>query len=94
MQHIYILAEPVSLAAGLMSFVILIGLHDGSSGPIKLHTPPYKIAARVLDACTCNFLEGIGTISPKDNPNLVLIGEDVISGGVTYVFTPAFSGGY
>lgn len=74
---------------------ILIELHGGSLGPTKLHASPQKTAESVLDACTCKFGRGDGTLSPKDKPNLILIDNDVISGGVTYVFTPVCRvGGY
>ena len=68
---------------------IIIELHDGSLDPIELQTPPDKTAAKVLDACTRKFNRGVGSLSPKGKPNLLLEDEDVVAGGVTYVFTPS-----
>ena len=67
---------------------IIIELNDGRLDPIELQTPPKKTAAKVLDACTRKFGRGVGSLSPKDKPNLLLEDNDVVAGGVTYVFTP------
>ena len=66
---------------------IFIELNDGRLGPIELQTPPEKTAAKVLDACSRKFSRGVGSLSPKDKPNLLLEDNDVVAGGVTYVFT-------
>lgn len=69
---------------------IVIELHDGHLGPvIELQTPPAKTAAKVLDACSRKFNKGVGSLSPKSQPNLLLEDDDVVAGGVTYVFTPS-----
>ena len=68
---------------------IIIELHDGHVGPIQLQTPPEKTAAKVLDACSRKFNRGVGSLSPKGKPNLLLEDDDVVAGGVTYVFTPS-----
>ncbi len=68
---------------------IVIELHDGSLGPIELQTPPEKTAAKVLDACSRKFNRGVGSLSPKDKLNLLLEDDNVVAGGVTYVFTPS-----
>lgn len=68
---------------------IMIELSDGRLDPIELQTPPEKTAAKVLDACTRKFSRGVGSLSPKDKPNLLLEDNDVVAGGVTYVFTPS-----
>ncbi len=67
---------------------IVIELHDGHLGPIELQPHPEKTAAQVLDACNRKFHRGEGCLSPKSEPDLLLEDEDVIAGGVTYVFTP------
>ena len=68
---------------------IVIELDDGSLGPFELQTPPEKTAAMVLDACSRKFNRGVGSLSPKDNPKLLLEDGDVLAGGVAYVFTPS-----
>ena len=68
---------------------IIIELHDGRLEPIQLQTPPEKTAAKVLDACSRKFNSGVGSLSPKGKPNLLLEDDDVVAGGVTYVFTPS-----
>ena len=68
---------------------IIIELHDGCLDPIQLQTPPEKTAAKVLDACSRKFNSGVGSLSPKGKPNLLLEDDDVVAGGVTYVFTPS-----
>jgi len=68
---------------------IVVELHDGSLGPIELQTPPEKTAAAVLDACSRKFNRGVGSLSPKDNPKLLLEDGDVLAGGMAYVFTPS-----
>ncbi|KAL0019938.1 hypothetical protein WJX77_012405 [Trebouxia sp. C0004] len=35
------------------------------------------------------FNSGVGSLSPKGKPNLLLEDDDVVAGGVTYVFTPS-----
>ena len=67
---------------------IVIEFHDGSLNPIVLQTPEKK-AAKVLDACNRKFNRGIGTLSPKDSPRLLLEDEDMVAGGMVYVFTPS-----
>ncbi len=67
---------------------ILIELHDGRLDPIELQTPPEKTAAKVLDACSRKFNRGVGSLSPKGKPNLLLEDDDVVADGMTYVFTP------
>ncbi len=32
---------------------------------------------------------GVGSLSPKDNPKLLLENGDVLAGGTAYVFTPS-----
>ena len=68
---------------------ILIELHDGRHDPIELQTPPEKTAAKVLDACSRKFSRGVGSLSPKGKPNLLLEDNDVVAGGMTYIFTPS-----
>ena len=68
---------------------ILIELHNGQLGPIELQSPPEKTAAKVLDACSRKFRRGVGSLSPKGKPNLLLEDNDVVVGGMTYVFTPS-----
>ena len=68
---------------------IIIELHDGRLEAIELQTPPEKTAAKVLDACSRKFNSGVGSLSPKGKPNLLLEDDDVVAGGVTYVFTPS-----
>ena len=68
---------------------MVIELHDGSLGPFELRTPPEKTAAKVLDACSRRFSRGVGSLSPKDNPKLLLEDDDVVAGGMAYVFTPS-----
>ena len=72
-----------------MPSIITIELHDGGLGPIKLQTPPEKTAAKVLDACSRKFNRGKGSLSPKGEPDFLLEDEDVVAGGMTYVFTPS-----
>ena len=67
----------------------VIKLDDGSLGPIELQTPPEKTAAMVLDACSCKFNKGLGSLSPQDNPKVVLEEGDVLAGGEADVFTPS-----
>lgn len=67
---------------------IMMELFDASLDSVELWTPPEKTAAMVLDACTRRFKRGVGSLSPKDKPNMLLEGEDVVAGGMTYVFTP------
>ena len=71
---------------------IVIELFDGSHQPVRLQTPPDKTAARVLDACSRKF-GAVGCLSPKDDPDLLLEGNDILAGGRTYVFTPGGSQG-
>lgn len=68
---------------------IIVELHDGRLGPVELRTPPKKTAAMVMDACSRKFNMGLGSLSPKVKPNLLLEDEDVVAGGMTYVFTPS-----
>lgn len=68
---------------------IIIELHDGRLGPIELQTPPEKTAAKVLDACSRKFKSGLGSLSPKGKHNLLVEDDDVVAGGMTYVFTPS-----
>ena len=66
-----------------MPTIITVELHDGRANPVRIQTP--KTAATVLDACRRKFLRGEGSLSPKDEPDLL---RDVVAGGMTYVFTP------
>ena len=68
---------------------IVIELHDGRLDPIQLQTPPEKTAAKMSDACSRKFNSGVGSLSPKGKPNLLLEDNDVVAGGVTYVFIPS-----
>ena len=61
---------------------IIIELHDGCLDPIQLQTAPEKTAAKVLDACSRKFNSGVGSLSPKGKPNLLLEDNDVVAGGV------------
>ena len=63
---------------------IIIELHGERHGPIELQTPPEKTAAKALDARKSN--RGVGSLSPKGKPNLLLEDDDVVAGGVAYVF--------
>ncbi len=76
------------LAEALKMPSICIELHDGRPGPIELQIPPEKTAAKVLDACCRKLNLGVGRLSPKGKPNLFLQDDDVVAGGMTYVFTP------
>ncbi len=69
-----------------MPTIITVELHDGRANPVRIQTP--KTAATVLDACRRKFLRGEGSLSPKDEPDLLLEDRDVVAGGMTYVFTP------
>ncbi|KAL0050308.1 hypothetical protein WJX82_008680 [Trebouxia sp. C0006] len=69
-----------------MPTIITVELHDGRANPVRIQTP--KTAATVLDACRRKFLRGEGSLSPKDEPDLLLEDCDVVAGGMTYVFTP------
>jgi len=81
---------PSSLTSGLaMMPNIVIELNDGSLGPIELLADPEKTAAMVLDACSRKFNRGVGSLSPKDNPKLLLENGDMLAGGTAYVFTPS-----
>ncbi len=71
-----------------MPSIITIELDDKRLGPIELQTPPEKTAAKVLDACSRKLKRGKGSLSPKGKPNLLLEDEDVVAGGMAYVFTP------
>lgn len=66
---------------------IVIELDDGSLGPIELLSDPEKTAA--LDACSRKFNRGVTSLSPKDNPKLLLENGDVLAGGTADVFTPS-----
>ena len=70
---------------------IVVELHDGSHNPIIFLASPAKTAAPVLDACDRKFNKGVGTLSPKDKPDLLLEAVDTVAGGVTYTFTPSAS---
>lgn len=71
---------------------IIVQLHAGhqdgiNSGPVRLF--PGKTAATVLNVCSRRFLRGLGSLSPKGEPDLLLEDNDVVEGGMTYVFTPS-----
>ena len=71
-----------------MPSIITIELDKGRLGPVQLQTPPEKTAAKMLGACSRKSKRGKGSLSPKGKPNFLLEGEDVVAGGMTYVFTP------
>jgi hypothetical protein len=68
---------------------IVVELHDRSVNPMELSSGPAKTAAQVLNACARRFHKGVGTLSPKDKPNFALEAEDMVAGGVTYIFIPS-----
>lgn len=70
---------------------IIVELNDGSVDPLEFLSDPAKTAAQVLIACAGRFQKGEGTLSPKDEPNFVLMGEDKVAGGVTYIYIPIAS---
>lgn len=67
---------------------IVVEFHDGTLAAVQLLANPGRTAARVQNACAKRFQTGVGTLSPKNNPNLLLEEEDAVPGGVTYIFTP------
>ena len=82
-------ARAFDLVAGLSKMPsFFIQLHEGDDDPIEMQTPPEKTAAMVLDACSRKFKRGVGSLSPKDKPSLLIEDNGVVAGGVTYVFTP------
>ena len=68
---------------------IVVEFHDGTLAAVQLLANPGRTAAKVQNACAKRFQTGVGTLSPKDNPNLLLEEEDAVPGGVTYIFTPS-----
>ena len=87
---LYKFAGPLITIVGFTTMpTIIIELHGERLGPIELQTPPQKTAAKVLDACSRKFNRGVGSLSPKGKPNLLLEDDDVVAGGETYVFTPS-----
>lgn len=67
---------------------IVVEFYDGTLAALQLLANPGRTAAKVQNACAKRFQTGVGTLSPKDNPNLLLEEEDAVPGGVTYIFTP------
>ena len=67
---------------------IVVEFHDGTLAAIELLANPRRTAAKVQNACAKRFQTRVGTLSPQDNPNLLLEEEDAVPGGVTYIFTP------
>ena len=67
---------------------IVVEFHDGTLAAIELLANPRSTAAKVQNGCAIRFQTRVGTLSPKDNPNLLLEEEDAVPGGVTYIFTP------
>ena len=67
---------------------IVVEFYDGTLAAVQLLAKPGRTAAKVQNACAKRFQTGVGTLSPKDNPNLLLEEEDAVPGGVTYIFTP------
>ena len=67
---------------------VAVEFHDGTLAAVQLLANPGRTAAKVQNACAKRFQTGVGTLSPKDNPNLLLEEGDAVSGGVTYIFTP------
>ncbi|KAL0018074.1 hypothetical protein WJX77_001729 [Trebouxia sp. C0004] len=67
---------------------IVVEFHDGTRVAVQLLANPRRTAAKVQNTCAKGFQTGVGTLSPKDNPTLLLDDEDAVPGGVTYIFTP------
>jgi len=65
---------------------IVVEFYDGTLAAVQLLAKPGRTAAKVQNACAKRFHTGVGTLSPKDNPNLLLEEEDAVPGGVTYIF--------
>ncbi len=67
---------------------IVVEFHDGTRAAVQFLANPGRTAAKVQNTCAKGFQTGVGTLSPKDNPTLLLDDEDAVPGGVTYIFTP------
>ncbi|KAL0029432.1 hypothetical protein WJX77_007537 [Trebouxia sp. C0004] len=67
---------------------IVVEFHGGTHVAVQLLANPGRTAAKVQNTCAKRFQTGVGTLSPKDNPTLLLDDEDAVPGGVTYIFTP------